>query len=123
MSRGTVASDGIARHAEEQVEQYGIGIVPISFYSDDRVYKDWLDINPSQARRLFFDAPQYFRTPAALLADCREIYCQAVHGRVPLLAMACGRVGQNQVRVAVVLWGWPSIPNLDQRTSSEVEKS
>ena len=49
MSKVGIVTDSIACLTKELVEQYGIGIVPISFYVGDKVYKDWVEITPSQA--------------------------------------------------------------------------
>jgi len=59
------------------VEQYGIRILPISFYSGGKVYKDWVDITPSEAYQLFLKEPHSFKTSAVAPADCLEVYREA----------------------------------------------
>ena len=45
-------TDSIACLTREVVKQYGLRILPINFYSGGRVYKDWVDITPSEAYQL-----------------------------------------------------------------------
>ena len=59
------------------VEQYGIAIIPINFYAGGKLYKDWIDITPSQAYELFLQDPESFRTSAAPPEDCLEAYRNA----------------------------------------------
>ena len=54
--------------------QYGIRIVPINFYSEGKVYKDWVDITPAEAYQLFLKDPRAFKTSAASPEDCLQAY-------------------------------------------------
>ena len=63
-----VVTDSIACLARELVEQYRIGIVPIRLLVQGKVYRDWVDITPSQAYELFLQDPEAFTTSATILA-------------------------------------------------------
>ncbi len=76
MQKVAIVTDSIACLTRELVEQYGIGIVPLNFYFGDKVYKDWVDITPTQAYELFLKDPESFKTsgsnPWDWLEACRE---------------------------------------------------
>ncbi len=56
------------------VEQHQVRILPINLYFGDRVYKDWVDITPTEAYELFLKDPKYFATSAPSPMDCLEAY-------------------------------------------------
>jgi DegV family protein with EDD domain len=72
-----VITDSVACLTRELVEQYGIRIVPVNFYFEDKLYRDWVDITPSQAYQLFLKDPTAFKTSGINPADCLETYRQA----------------------------------------------
>ncbi len=72
-----IVTDSIACLTKEIVTQYGIGIVPIKFYSEGKVYKDWVDITPAEAYELFLKDPESFKTSAASPEDCLKAYREA----------------------------------------------
>ena len=59
------------------VDRYGIEILPLNFYASGKVYKDWVDVTPSQAYELFLKDPESFKTSAASPEDCLNAYRQA----------------------------------------------
>jgi len=59
------------------VAQYGIEIVPLNFYSNGKVYKDWVDVTPPEAYDLFLKDPKSFKTSSASIEDCLEAYRKA----------------------------------------------
>ncbi len=61
-----IVTDSVACLPKELVEQYGIKIVPVNFYFGDRVYRDWVDITPSEAYELFLKDPESFKTSRSL---------------------------------------------------------
>ena len=69
------------------VEQYGIQIVPLNFYAEGKVYKDWVDITPSQAYELFLRDPESFKTSAASPEDCLNAYREASQRGNSILAI------------------------------------
>lgn len=61
----TVVTDSIACLSRDLLEEYRVGIIPINFYASGRVYKDGVDITPSEAYDLFLSDPEVFKTSAA----------------------------------------------------------
>ncbi|MBI4187429.1 MAG: DegV family protein [Chloroflexi bacterium] len=72
-----IVTDSISCLTRELVEQYHIVIVPISLYFGDRVYRDWIDISPSEAYQLFLKDPEKFTTSPAAPAHYLEAYREA----------------------------------------------
>lgn len=77
MPKVAIVTDSIACLTKEQVAQYGIRIVPLNFYSEGKVYKDWVDITPAEAYELFLKDPESFKTSAASPEDCLKAYRDA----------------------------------------------
>ncbi|MBI2868625.1 MAG: DegV family protein [Chloroflexi bacterium] len=73
----TVVTDSVACLTRELIDRYAIEIVPINFLYNGRVYRDWLDITPSQAYELFLKDPESLRTSAASPEECLRAYREA----------------------------------------------
>jgi DegV family protein with EDD domain len=71
-----IVTDSVACLPRELVEQYGIKIVPVNLYFGDKVYRDWVDITPSEAYQLFLKDPAAFKTSGINPANCFEAYRQ-----------------------------------------------
>ncbi len=69
-----IVTDSLACLTKELVEQYGIRVVPLSFYFGDKVYKDWVDITPSQAYELFLKDPESWFSSAPSPMDFLEAF-------------------------------------------------
>jgi len=69
-----IVTDSLACLTNELVEQYGIRIVPLSFYFRDKIYRDWVDVTPSQAYELFLEDPDAFKTSPASPVEFFEAY-------------------------------------------------
>jgi len=69
-----VIADSIACLTKEAVAQYGVEIIPLNFYFKGKVYRDWVDINPSEAYELFLQDPESFYTSPASAMDYLEVY-------------------------------------------------
>ncbi|MFC1983342.1 DegV family protein [Chloroflexota bacterium] len=72
-----IVTDSIACLNKELIEQYGIEVIPINFYADGKLYKDWIDITPSEAYELFLKDPESFKTSAASPEDCLNVFRNA----------------------------------------------
>lgn len=72
-----VVADSIACLTREQVEHYGITIAPIPVSFQGKIYRDWVDITPSQAYELFLKDPESFKTAGASPGIFLEAYRQA----------------------------------------------
>jgi DegV family protein with EDD domain len=69
-----VITDSIACLTRELVAEYGIRIVPLNFYFGDRVYRDWVDITPSEAYELFLKDPGSFHSAPPSTVEYLEAY-------------------------------------------------
>jgi len=81
MNKVAIIADSIACLPREMIAQYGIEIVAPNIYFNGRVYRDWLDISPSEAYQLLEKAPQLFTTsgppPAAYVQAYRKLSTEA----------------------------------------------
>jgi DegV family protein with EDD domain len=72
-----IVADSIACLTREQVEQYGITIAPIPVSFQGKIYRDWVDITPSEAYELFLKDPESFKTAGASPGIFIEAYHEA----------------------------------------------
>ncbi|MFC1995907.1 DegV family protein, partial [Chloroflexota bacterium] len=72
-----MVTDSIACLPLEIVGRYQVRILPINLYFGDRVYKDWVDLTPTEAYKLFLKDPKRFTTSAPSPMDCLEAYYEA----------------------------------------------
>lgn len=72
--RVAIVTDSIACLTRELIEQYGIEIIPVNFYAEGRIYRDWIDVTPSEAYELFLRDPESFKTSAVSPGDCLNAY-------------------------------------------------
>ncbi|HEY41086.1 MAG TPA: DegV family protein [Dehalococcoidia bacterium] len=128
MPKVTVVTDSIACLTRDLVEQYHISIIPLNFYADGRIYKDWVDITPSEAYDLFLRAPEAFKTSAASPADCLEVYRKASQKSDSILCVTLSSklsvvydVALNAAEQASVEFPEVSIEVLDSRTAAAAE--
>jgi DegV family protein with EDD domain len=56
------------------IKQYDITIVPLSFLLQGKVYRDWVDISPTQAYELFLQSPDSFESSAPSPVDFLEAF-------------------------------------------------
>jgi DegV family protein with EDD domain len=74
MDKVAIVADSIACFTKEIVEQYGIRIVPSSIHFDGKVYREYLDISPSEAYQLLERNPDCFTTSPPSPEDYLEAY-------------------------------------------------
>jgi len=74
MSKVAIVTDSIACLTKEQAEHYGIRIVPANILFEDKVYRDWVDISPSEAYRFLEKDPERFTTSPASPMEYVEAY-------------------------------------------------
>jgi len=103
MQNVAVVTDSIACLTKELVEQYRIGIVPIRLYFRDKVYRDWVDISPSDAYKLFLQDPESFRTSPSSPGYYLEAYHEASKHAKNILCITLSSklsTGYDMARVA-----------------------
>ena len=69
-----IITDSIACLTPEMVRQYQMRILPINLYFGDKVYRDGVDITPTEAYELFLKNPKYFASSAPSPMECLEAY-------------------------------------------------
>jgi DegV family protein with EDD domain len=69
-----IITDSIACLPRELTAQYEIEIIPINFYAGGKLYRDWVDIAPSEAYKLFLEDPDSFKSSAASPEACLQAY-------------------------------------------------
>ena len=74
MPKVAIVTDSISCLTREMVEQYGVTILPLNFHFRGKVYKDWVDITPSQAYELFLQDPESFKTSSVSPGDCLDAF-------------------------------------------------
>jgi DegV family protein with EDD domain len=72
-----IVADSICCIPREMVKQYGITIAPIPISFQGKIYRDWVDITPSEAYELFLEEPESFKTAGASPGIFLEAYRQA----------------------------------------------
>ena len=77
MQKVAVITDSIACLTKELVRQYGIEIIPLNFYAGGKLYKDWIDVTPSEAYELFLKDPESFKTSSASPEECLKAFRNA----------------------------------------------
>jgi DegV family protein with EDD domain len=74
MPKVAIVTDSLACLTKELVAQYGIRIVPLNIHFDGKIYKDWVDITPDEAYKLFLKAPESWGSSAPSPMDYLEAY-------------------------------------------------
>ena len=69
-----VITDSIACLTREQAEQYEVEIIPINFFAGGKLWRDWVDITPTEAYKLFLEDPDSFKSSAPSPEDCFQAY-------------------------------------------------
>ena len=77
MPKVGIVTDSIACLTNELVQEYKIGIVPIMLLVQGKIYRDMLDITPSEAYELFLQDPESFNTSPASPGHYLEAYREA----------------------------------------------
>jgi DegV family protein with EDD domain len=72
-----IVADSVACLTKELVEKYKISIAAIPIRFGDKIYRDWLDITPSEAYKLFLKDPDSFQTAGASPGSFLDAYQEA----------------------------------------------
>jgi len=128
MQRVAIVTDSVACLTRELVEQYGIEIIPINFYAGGKIYKDWIDITPSEAYELFLKDPDSFKTSAASPEECLQSYRNASQRAKSILCVTISiqlstmyNAAQEAKELAMTELPQTSIEVLDSQTATPAE--
>lgn len=79
MRKVAIVTDSVACLTTEQAQEYDIQVVPAArILFEGKVYKDWVDITPSQAFEMLDRSPDGFCTSAISPVDFCEAYKEAM---------------------------------------------
>ncbi len=74
MSNTAVVADSIACLTKEQVQKYGIKIVPINIFFGGKIYRDWIDLSPAEGYALLDKDPRVWKSSAPSPEDFLQVY-------------------------------------------------
>ena len=87
MSKVAVVTDSVACLTNEQVEQYGIRVVPIKILFEEKIYRNGVDLAPSEAYQLLEKAPDYFSTSPSSPSDYTSIFRELINQGQDILCL------------------------------------
>ena len=70
MPKVAVVTDSLACLPRGLAEQHRITVIPLRFFLQGKAYRDWVDITPTEAYKLFLKDPDSFETSAPSPEDC-----------------------------------------------------
>jgi DegV family protein with EDD domain len=97
-----IVTDSLACLTKELAEQYNITIVPLSFLLQGKVYRDWVDISPTQAYELFLQSPDSFESSAPSPVDFLEAFRSARNRAANILCVTISEKLSTTLNVARV---------------------
>jgi DegV family protein with EDD domain len=103
MSEVAIITDSISCLSKELIKRYQIGIVPIRLLVQGKVYRDLVDITPSQAYQLFLQDPTSFNTSPASPGHYLEAFHEAGNRAKSILCITLSSrlsTGYDMARVA-----------------------
>ena len=77
MQKVGIVTDSLSCLTKELVADYGIGIVPVRLLFQGKVYRDCVDMTPSEVYELFLQDPESFTTSPASPGHYLEAYREA----------------------------------------------
>lgn len=77
LQKVAIVTDSIACLPQDTVERYGVTVMPLSFYFKGKIYRDWVDITPTEAYKLFLKDPDSFKTSAVSPGMYHEAFQEA----------------------------------------------
>jgi DegV family protein with EDD domain len=88
MGKVTIVTDSVACLPDEQVKKYGIRVVPIKILFEDKIYRNGVDLAPSEAYQLLAKAPDSFSTSPSSPSDYADIFRELVTKRQDIFCLA-----------------------------------
>jgi len=103
MPKVAIITDSIACLTRELVEKYRIGIVPIHLLVRGKIYRDGVDMTPSQAYQMFLEDPDSFETSPSSPGHYLEAYREASRWADSILCITLSSrlsTGYNMAEIA-----------------------
>jgi len=88
LNKVAIVTDSVACLPNEQVKQYGIRVVPIKILFEEKIYRDGVDLSPSEAYQLLAKAPDNFSTSSSSPADYADIFRELVSEKQDIFCLA-----------------------------------
>ena len=88
MGKVTIVTDSVACLPDEQVKKYGIRVVPIKILFEDKIYRNGVDLAPSEAYQLLARAPDSFTTSPSSPSDYADIFRELVSNGQDIFCLA-----------------------------------
>jgi DegV family protein with EDD domain len=98
-----IVTDSAACLTQEIIDQYGIVIIPLTLLSSGRIYRDGVDLTPTQAYELFLKEPDSFKTAPATPEECLNVFRKAMQKAKQILCITVSTkisTLSNMVKVA-----------------------
>lgn len=98
-----VVTDSICCLTKELIETYSIGIVPIRLLVQNKIYRDSIDMTPSEAYEMFLQDPDNFNTSPSSPGHYLEAFHEASKQAKNILCITLSSrlsTGYNMARVA-----------------------
>ena len=99
-----VITDSIACLPKELIEQYNIEIVPIRLTFNDEIYRDSVDITPSEAYEMLLKDPERFNTSPSSPGHFLEAYREASERAKSIICITMSSklsMGYDMARIAM----------------------
>ncbi len=77
MNQVAIVTDSIACLTPEQIERYGVVVVPANFLFEGRIYRDGIDVSPSEAYEMLERSPDHFSAGPASPHEFLEAFREA----------------------------------------------
>jgi len=91
MAKIAIVTDSITCPTKEQQEKYQLEIVPLNVLFEGKVYRDWVDLSPTEAYRFLDKNPNEFTTSAPSPGDFLNAYKRAVEkGKEEIVCITLG---------------------------------
>ena len=103
MPKVAIVTDSISCLTRELIESYQIGIVPIRLLVQGKVYRDMVDMTPSEAYEMFLKDPDSFNTSPSSPGHFLEAYREASQQAKNILCVTLSSrlsTGYEMARVA-----------------------
>ena len=103
MPKVAIVTDSISCLTRELIESYQIGIVPIRLLVQGKVYRDMVDMTPSEAYEMFLKDPDSFNTSPSSPSHFLEAYREASQQAKNILCVTLSSrlsTGYEMARVA-----------------------
>jgi len=109
-----IVADSTACLTKEQVEQYGITIAPIPISFQGKIYRDWVDITPTEAYELFLKDPESFKAAGASPGIFLEAYREASKRAKNILCITLSAKlsGANEVALQAIEEAKKELPQI-----------